>query len=95
MLSDFEKKIGYTFQSPALLTQALTHPSHSSAEYERMEFLGDRVLGLIAATMLFHKFPGDNEGHLAKRHSALVRADMLAVLADEIGLGPHLSLIHI
>src|SRR5208337_3604787 len=55
-------------------------------------FLGDRVLGLVVADMLFRQFPGENEGDLARRHAALVRRESLARVALEIGLGQALSL---
>ena len=60
--------------------------------YERLEFLGDRVLGLVVADMLFQKFPGDNEGALARRHTALVRREALALVAHHIDLGSYLRL---
>jgi ribonuclease-3 len=60
--------------------------------YERLEFLGDRVLGLIAADMLIEAFPHENEGQLARRHVALVREEALARVAQEIDLGTYLSL---
>jgi len=59
---------------------------------QRLEFLGDRVLGLIAAEMLYHAFPDEEEGAMAKRHSGLVRREGLARVADAIGLGEHVIL---
>ncbi len=89
--------LGYSFKDPQLLVQALTHPSLQPGRagrgpYERLEFLGDRVLGLVVAEMLYHGFPGENEGALARRHAALVRRESLARIAQQIGLGPALSL---
>jgi len=89
--------LGYRFADPQLLVQALTHPSLQPGSagrgpYERLEFLGDRVLGLVVAEMLYHGFPGENEGALARRHAALVRRESLARIAQQIGLGPALSL---
>ena len=89
--------LGYCFNEPQLLVQALTHPSLQPGSagrgpYERLEFLGDRVLGLVVAEMLYHGFPGENEGALARRHAALVRRESLARIAQQIGLGPALSL---
>jgi len=89
--------LGYSFTDPQLLVQALTHPSLQPGSagrgpYERLEFLGDRVLGLVVAEMLYHRFPTENEGALARRHAALVRRESLARIAQQIGLGPALSL---
>jgi ribonuclease-3 len=75
------------------LVQALTHPSISQRRvlrrvtpYERLEFLGDRVLGLVVADMLFNSFPDEPEGALARRHAALVRRETLARVATAINL---------
>jgi ribonuclease-3 len=89
--------LGYHFNEPNLLEQALTHPSLQPGSagrgpYERLEFLGDRVLGLVVAEMLYHRFPGENEGALARRHAALVRRESLSRIALQINLGPALSL---
>lgn len=74
-----------------LLTQALTHKSHpDSTDYERLEFLGDRVLNLSVATMLFNKFPDYSEGELAKHHAALVREETLADIAKIWQLDTHI-----
>lgn len=80
----------HDFSDDRVLTRALTHGSADVAEgetYERLEFLGDRVLSLIIADMLLKTFPEDNEGKLARRHAALVRRDTLAAVAADIGLG--------
>jgi len=88
-----EAALGYRFEKPALLAEALTHPSapqRSAAArrgYERLEFLGDRVLGLIVAQLLWQRFPDDDEGALTRRQVALVRHETLAIVAREIGLG--------
>lgn len=93
--------IGHQFTNPDLLAEALTHRSaidrhRGKAEFahgnERLEFLGDRVLGLVVAEMLLQGFPQDSEGALAKRHSALVRAEVLVQVATEIGLGKYLRI---
>ncbi len=95
VLTDLEKKLGYTFSNRPLLTKALTHSStgHSSTgeqrNYERLEFLGDRVLGLIMADILYKTFPDESEGGLAKRHSALVQGKTLADIATEYQLGEY------
>lgn len=92
---DLAKYLGHGFANPDLLTQALTHPSafqgrgrHKAMPYERLEFLGDRVLGLVVADMLFQRFPSEPEGALARRHAALVRRETLARVAEQIGLPP-------
>ena len=90
--------LGHGFRRPELLRQALTHPSATSrrkggaAHYERLEFLGDRVLGLVVADLLMARFPSESEGALAKRLSALVRRETLIEVATEIGLDRHLVL---
>lgn len=88
------RALGHDFARPALLAEALTHPSLGGrgATYERLEFLGDRVLGLAVADMLLEHFPDEAEGALAKRLTALVRRETLAVVAAEVGLGDHLAL---
>jgi ribonuclease-3 len=98
--SDLARRLGYHFKRPELFERALTHSSTlanaiangAGQSYERLEFLGDRVLGLVAADMLIETFPAENEGQLARRHVALVREEALARVAGEIGLGAHLNL---
>lgn len=97
--------LGHEFTRPGLLDQALTHASSSGrqgggrassgdggASNERLEFLGDRVLALIVADMLLARFPEEDEGRIAQRHSALVRREALARVAGAIDLGVHLRL---
>ncbi|GGA93139.1 ribonuclease 3 [Brucella endophytica] len=84
-----EEKTGHKFSDPARLERALTHASarqQAGANYERLEFLGDRVLGLVVAEMLFAAFPKAAEGELSVRLNALVNAETCAAIADEIGL---------
>jgi ribonuclease-3 len=86
------QKLGHRFQNATLLRQALTHPSAAgprAPSYERLEFLGDRVVGLIIADLLFQRFPGEAEGALARRHAALVRRETLAEVAEALALGDH------
>ena len=94
-------RLGYAFVKPELLQDALTHPSlagskprkkNSTTPYERLEFLGDRVLGLVIAKWLYVLFPDSSEGDLAKRHASLVNRDALRLVALEIGLERHLRL---
>ncbi|RMF75418.1 MAG: ribonuclease III [Alphaproteobacteria bacterium] len=78
---------GHRFRDLTLARTALTHPSLEGVEhYERLEFLGDRVLGLIIAHWLFDRFPSDSEGRLNRRLTALVRKETLAEIARAIGL---------
>ncbi len=91
-----EETLGRRFTRPDLLRQALTHSSAARSRQsrgdsnERLEFLGDRVLGLVAARLVFERFPDEDEGALARRHAALVRREALARVAERIGLGDHL-----
>lgn len=87
------EKLGHAFADPRLLEDALTHPSlagagrrKKGAPYERLEFLGDRVLGLAIAEWLYETFPNAAEGEMAKRHAALVNRDALRAVALDIGL---------
>jgi ribonuclease III len=92
-----EKRLGYRFRRPELLEQALTHRSwaherEAAEHYERLEFLGDAVLGLIAAEELFRGHPELPEGELSKRKSFLVSREVLARRGEELGLGELLRL---
>jgi len=101
--NELTAKLGHEFANPMLLQEALTHPSlagfklrkkNSTTPYERLEFLGDRVLGLVIAHWLYELFPDSSEGDLAKRHASLVNRDALRAIALEIGLERHLRLAH-
>ncbi|MCB1538400.1 MAG: ribonuclease III [Rhodospirillales bacterium] len=91
-----QTRLGYAFRDPSLLDLALTHASAPSAvdgpDYERLEFLGDRVLGLIVAERLYALYPHEPEGDLSKRHTALVRAETLAAIARRIDIGAAMRL---
>lgn len=95
---DLEDRIEYRFSDPGLLSRALTHPSvsadpsHLGGDYERLEFLGDRVLGLVIAEMIFSRFPEEAEGSLARRHAKLVRKETLAAVARDLDLGRFMRL---
>jgi ribonuclease-3 len=92
-LAEIEARLGYTFRDGALLERALTHASASSAaSNERLEFLGDRVLGLVVAEKLFALYPNDAEGVLALKLNALVRKEACAAAAEAAGLSRHLIL---
>jgi ribonuclease-3 len=83
-----EAKLGYRFADTALLDLALTHRSASARNNERLEFLGDAVLGLVIARALFQLRPEAGEGLLSRLRSRLVRGATLAEIARELGLGP-------
>ena len=93
-LSSFEKKIDYKFKNILLLSDALTHPSYykesqfsnKTNQYERLEFLGDRVLGLIIAYLLFKKHQSVNEGDLSKKYSYLVQKNFLYKISLELSI---------
>ncbi len=94
-LEKFSARLGHRFSDPELLVRALTHSSISSPtrpDNQRLEFLGDRVLGLVMAEALFAADEGAREGQLAPRFNALVRKETCAEVAREIGLGEVLRL---
>ena len=91
-LADFENKIGYTFKDKELLKTALTHSSYANekklpSDNERLEFLGDSVLGFVTAEYLFSEFRTRPEGELTKLRSAVVCEKSLFKFADKISLG--------
>ncbi len=85
-------KLGYEFAQPLLLQRALTHRSYAPEHYERMEFLGDSILGCIIARYLFNTFPQLSEGELSRLRSNLVKEDTLVILAQQLQLGCYLKL---
>jgi len=87
-----ERRIGHRFKTPALLAQALTHRSFGSPHNERLEFLGDGVIGCVVAEELYARFPGIAEGELSRLRASLVREAALAAVAREIGLSGFLRL---
>ena len=98
-VAELETSLGHVFDDKSLLLAALTHPSLAGLKggrglgtYERLEFLGDRVLGLIVAEMLYRTFPQEDEGALARRFAELVRRESIARISGAIGLGRHLRL---
>ncbi len=100
-MSNFEKLetiLGYSFKNKQILSRAVTHTSmmvgggQVDASYERLEFLGDRVLGLVMAQWLLDVFSQENEGAIAKRHAALVCGEILAKIANEIALGHYITM---
>jgi ribonuclease-3 len=97
-VSALEAAIGHTFADAKLLSRALTHVSAASGDvarsdtYQRLEFLGDRVLGLAVSDMLYRTFPDAAEGELSRRLADLVRKESCAEVAIEWGVGPHIKL---
>ena len=95
--SALEDRIGYKFADKDLLERALTHISalsggNRAASYQRLEFLGDHVLGLVISDMLYRAFPKANEGELSRRLADLVRKETCAEVARAMDLGPALKL---
>jgi ribonuclease III len=92
-LSALEEKLGHRFADPALLKRALTHASAASTlSNERLEFLGDRVLGLVVAETLHARYPHESEGPLTVRLHALVRAEACAKVAEAVELPAYVHL---
>ncbi|KKB81089.1 ribonuclease [Devosia soli] len=93
-----QNRLGHHFADPDLLSRALTHSSAVSPgkrverSYQRLEFLGDRVLGLVVADMLYARFPKANEGELSRTLNTLVRKETCAIIARQLGLGPEMIL---
>jgi len=99
ILDSFQSRLGVRFRRPELLREALTHssyvnerPSQPISDNERLEFLGDAVLGLVIADELFHRYPTAREGALTAMRAAIVRTDSLAQASMRIDLGAHLFL---
>jgi ribonuclease III len=91
-------RLGYRFADLSLLERALTHSSavapakRIERSYQRLEFLGDRVLGLVVADMLYRRYPKSNEGELSRTLNTLVRKETCAVIARQLDLGPEMVL---
>ena len=87
-----ERRIGYRFRDPALLSQALTHRGFGSPHNERLEFLGDSVLGCVVTEALYTASPAVPEGSLSRLRADLIREESLAQIAREVGLSEFLRL---
>ncbi len=87
-----QERIGYTFEKPALLQQAITHRSFSSEHYERLEYLGDAVINVIVSDLLYQALPDLPEGQLSRIRSNLVKQDSLHSLSLKLGLSHCLRL---
>ena len=96
--SEIELVLGWTFQDESLLVKALTHATYANEnpgtgqDYERLEFLGDAVLDLVAARLLFDAFPHASEGELSRRRARVVRRETFALLGERLGLAVHVRL---
>ncbi|MBR5569936.1 MAG: ribonuclease III [Oscillospiraceae bacterium] len=100
-MSDLETAIGYRFTNITLLQNALAHSSYANERWhnslksnERLEFLGDSILGMVVAEYLYHKFPDRPEGELTRMRADMVCETSLAAIADRLSLGNHLLLGH-
>ena len=101
MIKDLETAIGYHFSNITLLQNALAHSSYANERWhnslmsnERLEFLGDSILGMVVAEYLYRNFPDRPEGELTRMRADMVCETSLAAIADRIGLGQHLLLGH-
>ena len=101
MIKDLEAAIGYRFQNISLLQNALAHSSYANERWhdslksnERLEFLGDSILGMVVADYLYRNFPDRPEGELTRMRADMVCENSLAAVADKVGLGQHLLLGH-
>jgi ribonuclease-3 len=91
-MSSLEQRIGYQFKDAGLLKLALTHPSvHNQRSNQRLEFLGDSILGAVVAKIIYDMFPKEQEGELARRQAALVCGDTLTKVARELNIGEALD----
>ena len=91
-LNQLQQRLGYTFTNSELLQLALTHRSFSADNNERLEFLGDSLLGVTISEVLYHQFPQVKEGILSRQRSRLVKGETLAQIAREFSLGDYLTL---
>lgn len=85
-----KKELGYTFKDARLLEQAVTHRSAAKEHYERLEFLGDSVLGMVISRELYDRFPEATEGELTRLRSQIVKGETLATLSKNLGLGEYI-----
>ena len=91
-LVELGHRLTYTFRRPELLDQALTHRSKGATNYERLEFLGDSILGFAISSELYNRYPSLYEGELTRLRASLVNKNTLATLARNLGLGNYLRL---
>lgn len=96
-VQEIERICDHTFEQQDLVVSAITHPSAVegrpvSASYERLEFLGDSLLGAMVALHVYKKFPGMNEGQLSRIKTSLIAGDMLSRVAGDLGVAPYIVL---
>ena len=91
-LDGLSRTLGYTFKDPHLLQVAVTHRSAGGKNNERLEFLGDAVLGYIVADWLYTQFPDADEGQLSRLRASLVKKETLADIARSLAVGDYLFL---
>jgi ribonuclease-3 len=91
-LQRLQRQLGYQFRDAALLLRALTHRSAGADHNERLEFLGDAVLGLEVSLALYQRHPTADEGQLSRMRAQLVKRETLAAVARALGLGDYLRL---
>ena len=97
-LTALQKRLGYSFRNPTLLTEALTHASYlqehpeAATHNQRLEFLGDSVLHFVLSDALFREFENEREGVLSRRRAGLTRGDFLSKLAHDLGVDAGLQL---
>lgn len=89
-LESLEKQLGYKFKDLTILTQALSHRSVGNPNNERLEYLGDSIIGYVIAESLYHQFPERSEGDLTRMRASLVRQKTLSMLARELSLSQYL-----
>lgn len=101
MINELENALGYRFRNISLLNNALTHSSYANERWhnsllsnERLEFLGDSILGMLVAEYLYRNFPNRPEGELTRMRADMVCEKTLAAVANKIGVGEHLLLGH-
>jgi len=92
LIRKLEKNLDYHFKNPDLLVQAISHRSSGNNHYERLEFLGDSILGFVIAAELYQKFPKATEGQMTRLRSSLVKGKTLAILSRKLSIGDFLLL---
>lgn len=91
-LTQLQDTLKYRFKDPNLLSLALTHRSRSADNYERLEYLGDSILGYVVAKALFNRFSDASEGKLSRMRAVIVQQKSLAIVARDLNLGQYLLL---
>jgi len=91
-IDQFQRDLNYRFTNPGLAKTALTHRSASASHNERLEFLGDSLLGYIVAEFLYENYPNATEGALSRMRASLVKKESLVIIARELNLGEYINL---